>query len=454
MPTQRGFIEKLEIGRQGLVVVALLHDDGSRADYRIPDLDADPERFNERLSKLAILRDAMDSAEPVEIEFETRESQRMVERVARITRDGVDPAQETRTVSGLVVGVGVTATNRTGAQAEAADVANVVVLTPGGGVETWQLDLQIAERGVAQAQLDIIRSAQATGETIRLGVDDKTRRIKSVTSGGGEGLGGGGEDEPVDGFVETVGHAPGAGGLANTAVVELTTAPPFAGAGNIVDLLPFLPEIRRFLVVIGSIEYELVMAALRDKLRIRILAGALGGRPNDDGGEDTPSGGGNDQPVPRVAVRSFSTVGEAAAGARGPLMLVRGAQLLHALASASRPVWIQVSRKSLDVGPEAACTEGLPTSDLTPRTLRDLHLPYSAEWVGLGCFNHGVYRFQFALSTPFAVEVDGEALCVHASVDGATQFAHACLDGEHEVRVTLDAWTCDQAFNMDVYRIR
>ncbi|CAN7437992.1 hypothetical protein LJR225_002887 [Phenylobacterium sp. LjRoot225] len=452
MPTQRGFIEKLEIGRQGLVVFSLLHDDGSQADYRIPDLDADPERFNERLSKLAILRDAMDSAEPVEVEFETREAERVAERVARITRDGLDPAGETRAVSGLIVGVSVNATNRTGARGEAADLATIVVLGATGGAETCLLDLQNAERGVAQAQLDMIREAQASGQTLRLGIDEKTRRIKTVSSGGGEGLGGGGEGETLDGFVETVAHAPGAGGFADMAIVELTTAPPFSGAGNTVELLPFTPEERRFLVVIGSVEYELVMAALRDKLRLRIVAGALGGRTNG-GGDSQDDGAGNDT-IPRVRLGTASMVGGASAAAKGPLMLVRGAQLLHALASASRPVWIQVSRKSLDVGPEAACTEGLPSSDLTPRTLRDLHLPYKAAWMGLGCFNHGVYRFQFAIGTPFAVEVDGEPLCVHASSDGATQFAHACLDGEHEVKVVLDAWTCDQAFNMDLYRIR
>lgn len=459
MPTERGFIERLEIGRQGLVVFSLLHDDGTRADYSIPDLDADPERFNERLSKLAVLRDAMDSAEPVEVEYEGGDGPRTVERVARITRDGLDPTPETRSVQGLIVGVSVAATNRTGARAEASDMATVVVLPNTGGAESWLLDLQNPERGVAQTQLDMIREAQASGETLTLGVDEKNRRIKSVTSGGGAGLGGAGDSERIDGFVETVAHAPGAGGLANTAIVELTTAPPFSGAGNVVDLIPFLPEIRQFLVVIGSVEYELVMAALRDKLRIRLIGGKLGDRTSDGGGQDTPPGAGGNDNVPRVNVNVRGGVASSiehavASGAKGPIMLIRGAQLLHCLASASRPVWIQVTRKSLDVGPEAECTDGLPTSDLTPRTIRDLHLPYSAEWIGLGCFNHGVYRLQFAIGTPFEVEVDCEPLCVHASADGATQFAHACLEGEHEVRVKLDAWTCEQSFNMDVYRIR
>jgi hypothetical protein len=43
MPTVRGFVERLEIGRAGLTTVALLHDAGSRANYVIPDLDADPD---------------------------------------------------------------------------------------------------------------------------------------------------------------------------------------------------------------------------------------------------------------------------------------------------------------------------------------------------------------------------------------------------------------------------
>ena len=71
MPIIRGFVERLEIGRAGLVVASLRHDDGSTNDYQIADLDADPERFNERLSKLGILRDAMTPAEPVEVEYST-----------------------------------------------------------------------------------------------------------------------------------------------------------------------------------------------------------------------------------------------------------------------------------------------------------------------------------------------------------------------------------------------
>ena len=109
---------------------------------------------------------------------------------------------------------------------------------------------------------------------------------------------------------------------------------------------------------------------------------------------------------------------------------------------------------AVELGPEAPCADGLPSNDLTPRTLRDLALPYKAEWSATGCFNHGIYRFQFILDTPVELFIDGEARCLHTAEDGATQFAHACLDGDHEVRVVLPEWTCRKEFVFDVYRIR
>jgi hypothetical protein len=451
MPTQRGFLERLEVGRAGLVVAAVLHDDGSRANYQIPDLDADPERFNERLSKLGLLRDALNRGEPVELEYDQKEGTRTVERVTRITRDNLSPTSGTERVVGLVIGVAVTAENRTGPNAETSDLATVAMLLTDGTMRSFVLDLQIPERAVAEAQLKMIRDAQASGETLTLTVDAKTRRIVGAQSGGADGFGGDqGKAETLDGFVEAISHAIVPGGLANAAHILFTTAPPFSGGGNVVDLIAFTPTLVQFLVLVGSPEYELFMVGLRNKLRMRVLAGALVERPQS---ADRPA----PEAAPRVVVRGEGSADSAAttsAAATPSVALVRGAQLLHALASASRPVWIQISRKSLDVGPEAACTEGLPSSDLTPKTLRDLHLPYSAEWIGCGCFNHGVYRFQFALDSEFAVEVDCETMCVHASADGKTQFAHACLDGEHEVRVRLAAWTCQQNFLMDVYRIR
>lgn len=467
MPTQRGFVERLEIGRQAQVVASLLHDDGSRADYLIADLDADPERFNERLSKLAILRDGMDADEPVEIEYSDDKEQRTIERVARITRSTLDPSDVGDTVTGSVVGVTLASRNRTGARAEEADTAVVALLDADGSVRSYRLDMQIPERGVAAGQLQMLRDAQSDGASVTLGVDPKQGRIISVQVGGAAGRGGQGEAEVVDGFVESIAHSSAGGPYAAMAVVGLTTAPPFTGDGKVVALVPFDPQLERFLVVVGSPEYGLFVTALEFKLRMRVqgLAVGRGGNDNPNGGDSQPGATAPDpatgQPtnvagVPRV--RTFAAM-ETAGGVKGDAtvsapLLVRGAEVLHALCSASRPVWIQVSRRSLDVGPEAACTDGLPTSDLSVSTIRDLHLPYAAVWCGWGCFNHGVYRLQFGIESPFEVKVDGEPLCVHASDDGKTRFAHACLDGEHEVCVVLSAWTCAQTFDMDVYRIR
>jgi hypothetical protein len=373
-------------------------------------------------------------------------------------------------VAVTIVGVAVTTENQTGPDGERSDTAAVGVLLGDGTSRIMILDLQVPERAVVEAQLSMIRDAQANGETLELTVENDTHRIVSVRSGGGGGLSGGrGNDESVDGFVESISHSSDSSTPGNFAIIEFTTAPPFSiGTGHVVKLIPFLPKLVQLLVVIGSPEYKLFLVGLRDKLRMRVLASEIATDKRDDStnvapamvkadGGGQPAGGTPNASAParsdaRVSVESGDrTIERTEIPSR---YLVRGAKLLHALASASRPVWIQVSRKSLDVGPEAACTDGLPSNDLRPRTLRDLCLPYTAEWIGWGCFNHGVYRFQFELETDFEVEVDCKPLCVHASDDGKTQFAHACLDCEHEVRVRLKAWTCEQDFKMDVYRIR
>src|SRR5690606_11284676 len=288
--------------------------------------------------------------------------------------------------------------------------------------------------------------------------------------------GDGGGAEILDGFVESIGHSQ----LAHTHVmiVTLSTAPPFESVpgGNVVKLEPFTPSEVALAVVRGSPEYALLEAALRDKLRVRVLASAAGEPQQPDGpGEWPPTH------VPRAAAadlasgqvagpaveRDSAAAGleverDGAAAVRpslrkgpvGPLRLVRAVELLHALASASRPVWIEVKRRSLDVGPDEACADGLPSSDLTPKSLRDLGLPYKAEWSGSACFNHGVYRFQLILDTPFEIYIDGKPCCIHEAEDGKTKFAHACLDGLHDVRVVLPEWTCKHDFVFDVYRIR
>src|SRR5690606_1745189 len=110
---------------------------------------ADPERFNERLSKLGVLRDAMTRAEPVEIEFAGEGNQaRTIERVARITRDNVEATRETQRLPVMVAGIALTAENRTGSRAETSDVAAVATLNAAGAFTVYALDMQRPERAV------------------------------------------------------------------------------------------------------------------------------------------------------------------------------------------------------------------------------------------------------------------------------------------------------------------
>ena len=173
MPTIRGFVERLEVGRAGLSVASLLHDDGSQADYLLPDLDADPERFNERLSKLGLLRDAMSRAEPVEIEYGQdgeggNGAPRSIDRVCRITRDMLAANGPTDRLTVFVVGIGLLADNRSGARAETSDRASVVTMTAAGAMAAYLLDLQLPERAVAAAMLQMLCDAHFVWEKPRL----------------------------------------------------------------------------------------------------------------------------------------------------------------------------------------------------------------------------------------------------------------------------------------------
>ena len=466
MPTIRGFVERLEVGRAGLALAAVLHDDGSRADYQLPDLDADPERFNERLSKLGLLRDAMSRAEPVEIEYsqDGESAGRQIDRIGRITRDALGANIETARVSVFIAGIKLLADNRSGARAEVSDIATVVTMTDAGAMDAYLLDMQLPERAVAAALFEMLRDAQASGQPVTLVYDAKSRRIVGVEAGGADGTLQGGDGGTMDGFVESIAIAPGLVPLGNVALVEFTTAPPFGPAGNVVPLLPFTPALKLLLVVQGSAEYELLVDGLRDKLRMRVKLGAQVGSPAkeppidrkpDDPNRPVWTRGQMSRVFSAGRAAADASAGQAEPGADDPMTLVRATQLVAALASASRPVWIRIARQSLDKGPDGvACTEGLPSSDLAPQSLRDLRLPYTAEWKGWGCFNHGVYRLQFELGVAFEAFIDGKPLCLHASEDGKVQFAHACLHDEHEVCVVLKRWTCDQVFRMDVYRIR
>ena len=451
--TVRGFVLKIEIGRGGLVTVTLLFEDGTTAEFVIDDLDADPERFNERLSKLAILRDAMNRAEPVEIEWLDSESGRVIDRAARITRDALESVGQIVRITGLLIEVRVLAQNRAAGDGEARDHARVSLLTSDLVPRQLVLDLQAPERLVVAKQLQMLNEAEAQARLVILWVDEREDpgRIVAVALGDDLESIGGERGLDVDGFVESLGLIrlqAVAVATRDFAHVRFTTAPPFAGPGNVVGLDPFAPTLIHLLAPKRSVTYDLFEAGLRDNLRMRVrvlLANRDRPGPNDEDAGDEPGHDVGGVDADRAPVL----------GGRAPVGIALAAELLAPLASASRPVWITISRESLDHGPDGfACTAGMPTSDLTPMGLRDLRIPYPAVWTGTGCFNPGVYRFQLQMPSPFTLSVDGEPLCLYDSTREGITLAHACLDGDHTVTVALDAWTCDDEFVLDVYRLR
>jgi len=470
MSVTRGFVQKIDVGRAGLVQVTLIHEDTSTGVYVIRDLDGDPERFNERLSQLGVLRDAMNRAEPVEIEHQPREGANEINRAVRITRDELKCPLNTATVSGLVVSV--TVFSQQGIEpggTETADHADVFLFVPGAGLRNFRLGLQNPERLVAAEQLRLLLDAEAGTRAVALMVEYGSAgtppRILAVAAEDAEAILDSKDGTEVSGFVETLSliriTTGGAVAAATFAHVRFTTAPDFTGPGNTVANSPFVPTTLELLVPKNSLVYKLFEAGLRDNLRMRVRTRDLTADRNPAGGtrptpSETPATG--SAPASPGALSHRVRILEAAAtappGQAASFLLVVGAELLAPIASASRPVWINIERDSLDRGPECDCAEGVPSSDLSAKTLRDLKIPYRAIWKGLGCFNSGVYRIQIEADVALVVKLDGEKLCIHDSSNPKVKFAYACLCGEHLIEVVLDDWICDKEFLIDVYRLR
>lgn len=465
MPVVRGFVQKIDVGRAGLVQVTLVHGDATTGVYVIRDLDADPERFNERLSKLAVLRDAMDRAEPVEIEHEPREGANEIQRAVRISRDELTPARQTQVVRGLVVSVAVTAVQGIEAGGtETGDAAEVILFVPAEGLRNFRLPLQIPERQVAVEQLRMLREAEAQTRAAVLVVEPGSPpRILTVIVEDAESVAERSTTE-ASGFVESLSliRLP-AGGTALAAAfahVRFTTAPDFTGPGNVVSNAPFTPVTLDLLVPKNSLVYDLFEAGLRDNLRMRVRLQGLAPKREATGTTQPPAGA----PVASTAAPSTGASAVRATTLEGMVVVQPGqtpalwlavaAELLAPLASASRPVWVNISRESLDRGPEHGCAEGVPSSDLSAKTLRDLKIPYRAVWKGCGCFNEGIYRIQVETDVKLKIRVDGQELCVHDSDNPKVKFAYACLEEDHCIEVELEDWTCDKEFLLDVYRLR
>ena len=463
--TTRGFLERIEVGRGGLVRATVVNDTG-RAVFTITDIDGDPERFNERLTKVAILRDAMGRAEPVEIE--TGDGGAEIERVARISRDQLLDVGVLTLISGLVIKIVVESRNAIEGVGEAHDNAQVTLIGLDGSTHDARLDLQAPERLVAVEQLRIIRDAYESGADVQLLVAEPDSEHKSdlpeivsvwVGAGSGDSRG---ETAAVSacGFVESLGtmlpasvsSAAGSLGLA-----RITTGPELSGVGGTVDPAPFSPDTLGFFVARGSVVYALLEAGLRENVRVRVRYLGLTGQ--DQKGtvvvthESGPSATGvtESTDVPG-SVDPPAVQGEAVVDVTGLLL---SAELQAPLASASRPVWVHIDREMLDRGPDADCVPGLPSTSLRTKTLRDLRIPYPAVWIGVGCFNHGVYRFQLLAPVGSELFVDGEEVCLFPAGDeSGLLVGYSCLEGDHTVTVQIPEYRCDTEFDLDAFRVR
>jgi hypothetical protein len=166
--TTRGFIERIEVGRGGLVRATLV-DATTRTVFTVSDIDGDPERFNERLTKVAVLRDAMNRAEPVEVEHSgDGDDAHEIQRVARLSRDQLRDEGGLSVVTGLVIAVTVESRNEVAGEGEAHDGARARLIGIDGGLQDAWLDLQAPERLVAAEQLRMLRDALASGTVVQL----------------------------------------------------------------------------------------------------------------------------------------------------------------------------------------------------------------------------------------------------------------------------------------------
>ncbi len=461
MATTRGFIERIEVGRGGLVRATLVNST-TRAVFTVSDIDGDPERFNERLTKVSVLRDAMNRAEPVEIEHEGGgDGGSEIDRVARVSRDQLFDDGTLSLVTGLVLDLVVESRNDLDGDGEAHDVTRVRLVALDAQTHDVRLDLQAPERLVAVEQLRMLRDAFESGTVVQLlvatsnGEGSKGPEIVSVRVGAGVGAGDGKDQErTVSGFVETLGTmlpAAVTSAAGSLALTRITAGPELTGVGGAVSPDPFAPEALDFFVARGSVVYALLEAAVRENDRVRVSYLPLPGAEQRDQVAFTRGVEAGDVAGAYPGAVEATAADEGDGAVEGLLL---SAELQAPLSSASRPVWVRIDREMLDVGPASDCVPGLPSTSLRPRTLRDLRIPYPAEWVGQGCFNHGVYRFQLTAPTGSVVLVDDEAICLFPAGDAGVVAGHACLEGDHVVTVQIPEYVCDTEFDLDVFRVR
>lgn len=481
-----GFVTQAFAGRAGLFEATLSPvNGGSAVRVQVSDLDGEPERFNERLTKVRLFSEALTCGEPVQVTYVPGEAGGYeVEDVRRLARNPVHPAAGVPEsafvgfVSELIVEESrAVAGPGTPEAVKRADVVRVGLLDPvSGASQSANLVLQGPIGDASRAMLDVLRSAQAAGEPVSVRIrgsnvaPDYSSWIMQVDQVPIRG-----KETVVDGFVESIGVQSAHGHP--FASVMLSTAPAFT-SDRILDPSPFTPLPVRFLTPLGAATLRLLETALGSGQRVRVAV-----IPSERRGGEGDT---------HIAATHTSVAGNVG------LLLASRVQLLAPLASASRPVWVRVRQESLSGPPVAECKFPSPISDLSTHGVASLQVPHRAAWEGVGCFNGGVYRIQVTSPVRPTLFLDGKELgctlelpvpsdpsveeeaaeavpalayvgarirTADANTDGGTASAartrgvshvysaHACLCHCHTLRVEFAEWRCGYRFQLDVFKV-
>lgn len=478
--TVLGFVLNVFGGRAGLFTATILPTGSSTTPITVAvsDIDGEPERFNERLLKTRLLREALTNAEPVEVVYsDSAEFGNEALEVRRIGRSHHLRAPRFEKLSGLVVGVRLFEQDIASKPEEVPDAAIVHVLDPNAGVTMLRLSMQMAERHVADGMLELIEaayrnstplefmvaSADEDGDLVRPWIVSVATTAVNTT------------ELSVDAFVESVSTSM----LHNwpLALVYMRTTPSMRGVARTVDDAPFHPQPLVGVVGHGSPLFWLLDRARSEGTRVRVGLSVPRRELNEDERERLAS---MDE---LAAARRAASVGTPYTSSHDPAViglepqLVVGVTVMAPLASAATPVWIRVGREALDGPPSVECRDGVPINDLSGRGVMSLQVPHRAAWVGAGCFNPGVYRIQIVAQVEPRIIVDGAPIqCVaeYAHVmptptptDPATGvresgvreskrfLAHLCVcqSCSHELRVEFQDWRCGYELQLDVFKL-
>lgn len=480
MITSMYYVLDLSMGRAGLATATLVPVSGStNLTVHVSDVDAEPERFNERLTKIALLRDAMNRAEPVRVTTVEGKSGLEVDEVTRVTRDWLLAEGKPEVAVGLVLNLRTLARHGTSSAGEASDITQVTLYDPAGArFVTSALSLQMQERGTADAILATLTEGLHAGTAVRLDLmrdpRSKTTWIVGATEQRGQAV-----EQVIDGFVESLGLR--MAGRWPLAEVYITTAPRLIGPRRVVDPALFTPDRVLLLVPQGSQMATWLERALAESRRVRIGHVILGA---------------SEQAEPGVSDLDASLDDGVPGETSDPAVTDLTASLLTSLvvmaphASAARPVWTCVRQEALEQPPSIECIPGTPA---TIASVGGLQVPHRAAWEGTGCFVHGVYRIQVISPVQPVILVDGVAPCCPVGIplekakeevtaelaagrlesglqriayqetvsiskarttpDLQVWMVHICVEGSHTVRIAFDAWRCGYRLALDVFRV-